>query len=80
MEPENNKPQRRPLGGPNALIVTALICLIFFGQAVGSLTDAVFLGGIVILLIYGGYRLHCFIRDHGDEIGEARFDTRNDRD
>jgi len=80
MQPDNTPPKRSVLGGPNALIGTAVICLIFFGQAVGSLTDAVFLGGIVILLVYGAYRLHCFIRDHGDEIGEARFDTRNDKD
>ncbi|WP_324750290.1 hypothetical protein SH591_01970 [Sphingomonas sp. LY54] len=36
------------------------------------------LGILVILLTLGGaFALHRFITRHGDEIGEARFDTRN---
>jgi hypothetical protein len=46
----------------------------------GSLVNGV-LGGLVILLTLGGaFLLSRFVARHGDEIGEARFDTRNPDD
>ena len=32
---------------------------------------------LVLLLLVGAWLLADFVRKHGDEIGEARFDTRN---
>jgi hypothetical protein len=32
---------------------------------------------LVALLLLGAWLLARFVRRHGDEIGEARFDTRN---
>ena len=39
--------------------------------------DFALLGLTGVALIWGALRLARFVRDHGDEIGEARFDTRN---
>ena len=34
-------------------------------------------GALVALLLVGAWLLARFVKKHGDEIGEARFDTRN---
>ena len=65
-------------GGVGVILVTGFVALGngsgFFD---GSPVNAV-LGVLVIVLTLGGaFALHRFIARHGDEIGEARFDTRN---
>jgi len=37
------------------------------------------LGLTGLFLVWGSFRLARFVREHGAEIGEARFDTRNDK-
>jgi len=65
-------------GGVGVILVTGLAAIgdgsSFFD---GSPVNAV-LGIFVIVLTLGGaFALHRFIVRHGDDIGEARFDTRN---
>ena len=64
-------------GGVSVLVVTAAVTFLFFGQPGARLTH--YLAGAVVagLLLLGAWLLARFVRTHGDEIGEARFDTRN---
>ena len=64
-------------GGVWVLLVTALVALLLFIQPGAGPTH--YLAGIavVVLLLAGAWLLARFVGRHGDEIGEARFDTRN---
>ena len=64
-------------GGVSVLLVTALVALLLFIQPGVGPTH--YLAGLaaVILLLGGAWLLARFVGRHGDEIGEARFDTRN---
>ena len=42
-----------------------------------SMNDYALLGLAGIALVWASFRLARFVREHGGEIGEARFDTRN---
>ncbi len=65
-------------GGVGVILVTGLVAIgDGSGFLDGSPVNAV-LGILVIVLTLGGaFALHRFIARHGDDIGEARFDTRN---
>jgi hypothetical protein len=65
------------LGGVSVLVITAIGC--FWGFARPGTSWGVHIVGIILLvgLLASAVLLARFIRRHGDEIGEARFDTRN---
>ena len=65
------------LGGVSVLAVTAVACLIGYAQPGASLGFQIIGLVLLVALLIGAFLLYRFIRDHGDEIGEARFDTRN---
>ena len=71
------KRRRNTAGGVAVILVTGLAAL---GEASffdGSLVNTI-LGLLALLLTVGGaIALWRFVAKHGDEIGEARFDTRN---
>jgi hypothetical protein len=66
-------------GGATVLVIIAvLLSREFFvsGQTAWNLFLLVMLVGLAI----AGFWLNRFFAEHGDEIGEARFDTRNKSD
>ena len=65
------------LGGIPVLVVTAAAC--FWAYTQPGASAGTWIVGIVllVLLLAGAWLLAGFVRRHGDEIGEARFDTRN---
>lgn len=67
-------------GGVMVLLVTALAGFWEFNQP--GATVAYRVAGLVLLalLLVGALLLARFVRKHGDEIGEARFDTSNKED
>ncbi|HVQ09636.1 MAG TPA: hypothetical protein VMS43_14490 [Allosphingosinicella sp.] len=66
----------------SVLVVTAWAAIWEFARPGAGLAYQIAGGVLVALLLAGAWLLARFIRRHGDEIGEARFDTRNkdDRD
>lgn len=64
-------------GGVSVLVVTAAVALLFFGRPGARPTHYLAGALVVALLLLGAWLLARFVRRHGDEIGEARFDTRN---
>lgn len=65
------------LGGTSVLVITALGCFWAFTQPGANLGTWLVGIAVLVILLAGAWLLARFIRDHGDEIGEARFDTRN---
>ena len=65
------------LGGVSVLVITAVGC--FWAFARPGTSWGVHIVGIILLigLLAGAFLLARFVRAHGEEIGEARFDTRN---
>jgi hypothetical protein len=74
-EPQDRSRSTR--GGVYVLTITGLLILIKLGQNAEGWVDVALLGIGGIGLLWGALRLARFVREHGDEIGEARFDTRN---
>ena len=77
MEPDPLKPQRTTRGGAYVLAFTGATMLVLAAKGTESRFDFVLLGFVGIVLLWASFRLTRFIRQHGGEIGEARFDTRN---
>ena len=77
MEEQKKSQSRATRGGVYVLAFTATMIALKFGAAASSTADRVLIAVVVAVLIFAIFRLNRFIRDHGDEIGEARFDTRN---
>ena len=75
MQPQDRSRSTR--GGVYVLTLTGLLVLLKLGQLAESWVDVALLGIGGIGLLWGAFRLARFVREHGDEIGEARFDTRN---
>lgn len=76
----NTEPQdrsRSTRGGVYVLTITGLLILLKLGQQAEAWVDFALLGIGGIGLLWGAIRLARFVHEHGDEIGEARFDTRN---
>jgi hypothetical protein len=65
------------LGGVSVLVVSAVACLWGYTQPGASIGIQVVGAALLVFLLVGAWLLAGFIRKHGDEIGEARFDTRN---
>ncbi len=66
-------------GGATVLIIIAALMLREFftsGQIAWNIFLAIFLIGLAI----AGFWLNRYFAEHADEIGEARFDTRNKGD
>ena len=63
--------------GASVLVVTALAAIREFGGPRSTPAYQVVAVAIVVILLVGAWLLARFVRLHGDEIGEARFDTRN---
>lgn len=63
--------------GASVLVVTALAAIREFGGPRSTPAYQVAAVAIVVILLVGAWLLARFVRAHGDEIGEARFDTRN---
>ena len=77
MEEQKKSQSRATRGGVYILAFTATMIALKFGAAASSTADRVLIAVVVAVLIFAIFRLNRFIREHGDEIGEARFDTRN---
>ena len=71
------KPSAAAVGGVYVLIATAGAAIYGFLQPGSTLASNIAGGALVALLLVGAWLLARFVRKHGDEIGEARFDTRN---
>ena len=67
-------------GGVGVLVVTAGAAVSEFLRPGSTLAYQIAGGALVALLLLGAWLLARFVRKHGDEIGEARFDTRNKDD
>ncbi|HYD12046.1 MAG TPA: hypothetical protein VEC11_04290 [Allosphingosinicella sp.] len=65
------------MGGVSVLVVTAAFAMLEFGSSRATLAYRMAGIALVIILLVGAWLLAGFVRRHGDEIGEARFDTRN---
>jgi hypothetical protein len=61
----------------SVLVATAWVAIWEFARPGTGLAYQIAGGVLVALLLFGAWLLARFIRVHGDEIGEARFDTRN---
>ena len=68
---------RATAGGVAVLVATALVALAGIGGPRATLAGDIAGVVVVLLLLVGAWLLADFVRKHGDEIGEARFDTRN---
>lgn len=77
MEPTPDSPRRATRGGAYVLALTGVLILAQVGMGAESVFDYVLLGVAGIALLWASFRLARFVREHGAEIGEARFDTRN---
>ena len=64
-------------GGVSVLVLTAGAAVSEFLRPGSSLAYMIAGGALVTLLLVGAWLLARFVRAHGDQIGEARFDTRN---
>jgi len=64
-------------GGVSVLVVTASVAVMQFTRPGSTLADMITGAALVVLLLVGAWLLARFVRRHGAEIGEARFDTRN---
>ena len=64
-------------GGVSVLVVTASAAIVQFTQPGSTLADVITGAALVVLLLVGAWLLARFVKKHGDEIGEARFETRN---
>jgi hypothetical protein len=67
-------------GGVGVLVVTAGAAVSEFIRPGSTLAYKIACVALVVLLLVGAWLLARFVRKHGDEIGEARFDTRNKED
>lgn len=70
---------KKRLGGVSAILVTGGIALAELAPDAERAIDYVLLAIIAVATAVGAWLLNRFIARHGHEIGEARFDTRNDR-
>lgn len=68
---------RATAGGVAVLVGTAMVALAGVGGPRATLAGNIAGVAIVLLLLVGAWLLADFVKRHGDEIGEARFDTRN---
>lgn len=77
MDPTSDSPRRATRGGAYVLAFTGVLILVLVGMGAESVFDYILLGLAGVALIWASFRLARFVRDHGGEIGEARFDTSN---
>lgn len=69
---------RATAGGLSVVLFTGFAALGYGSGFFGGSPASALMGVVVIVLTLGGaFALQRFIARHGDEIGEARFDTRN---
>jgi hypothetical protein len=65
-------------GGTGVILVTGFGMASTWGNFFyGGLVDAILGIFVVLVTLVGAWALARFVARHGDEIGEARFDTRN---
>ena len=64
-------------GGVGVLVVTAGAAVSEFLRPRSTLAYQIAGGALVALLLLGAWLLARFVRTHGDQTGEARFDPRN---
>ena len=77
MEVKKPEPSTATRGGLYVLWFSAVAIALRFGAAAPTTFDRCVIAVVTAGILFGIYKLHGLIRDHGDEIGEARFDTRN---
>lgn len=80
MDEQKPKPKIHHGGGGGAIIVTGGAAATALWPNAESVFDYVVIAAVVIVTVIGIWLMHRFVARHGDEIGEARFDTRNDRE
>jgi hypothetical protein len=67
-------------GGVGVILVTGWAAVVGGGFFDGSPVNMVLGMLVIVLTLAGAFALHRFVVRHGDEIGEARFDTSNKED
>ena len=67
-------------GGVFVLVVTAFAAFTQFSDSSPAVASSYVWAALILLLLGAACLLARFIAKHGDEIGEARFDTRNHPD
>jgi hypothetical protein len=67
-------------GGVGVILATGSAAAGGLGFFDGSRVGAVLGMAVIVLTLGGAFALHRFVARHGDEIGEARFDTSNKED
>lgn len=77
MDAEAKREHRAAKGGVYAIVATGVFAVARLAPQARDALDYVVLAVIAVCAIGGAWLLHRFVAKHGDEIGEARFDTRN---
>lgn len=75
---EANRDKQLKRGGL-VIVATGWAAVAALAPEADSRLDYLLIAAIVAATSAGGWAMNRFIARHGDEIGEARFDTRNDR-
>lgn len=67
--------QRAISGGVYVILVTGLVAAVRLARNAETTADYGFVCAILFGALASAILLKCFVAKHGDEIGEARFDT-----
>jgi hypothetical protein len=77
---EEQRKRRATNGGVGVILVTGVLAIIGLGLTFHGAVGTVLLVAMGVVVLGGVWLMIRFIARHGDEIGEARFDTRNKTD
>ena len=75
--PEQKRDRRWAVGGGATVLIIVAILMFREFLVSGQTAWNIFLLIFLIALAVGGFWLNRYFAEHADEIGEARFDTRN---
>jgi hypothetical protein len=77
---EPKRVKRSVTGGVYVILITGFLALTQMGLHYDSPVGIILVIAIGVLTVGGAWALARFIKRHGADIGEARFDTRNPDD
>ncbi|MFC3711504.1 hypothetical protein ACFOMD_02910 [Sphingoaurantiacus capsulatus] len=79
MDKEATKKKSELSRGGLVIVATGWAAFAALAQHAETNFDYALMAAIVAATAAGGWAMNRLVARHGDEIGEARFDTRNDR-